>query len=131
MRPWTTLLYAQGAAIVGDRLFDFAYVDGATNIPFIYYLSATQDRSSAGWYSSGGDCSVMTSLERDVGALEARMQAVEHEIHAMRQDVREIRDALVTARGGWRTLTLVIALSVSVGATLAKALSVFVPIRLH
>ena len=36
----------------------------------------------------------MTSLERDVGALEARMETVEHEIHAMRQDVREIRDSL-------------------------------------
>ena len=47
----------------------------------------------------------MTNIERDVGALEARMETVEHEIHAMRRDVREIRDALVTARGGWRTLT--------------------------
>ncbi len=62
----------------------------------------------------------MTSLERDVGALEARMQTVEQEIHAMREDVREIRDTLVTARGGWKTLTLVIGLSVSVGAIIAK-----------
>ena len=62
----------------------------------------------------------MTSLERDVGALEARMKTVEHEIHAMREDVREIRDALVTARGGWRTLTLVIGFSVSFGAMLSR-----------
>jgi len=62
----------------------------------------------------------MTSLERDVGALEARMKTVEHEIHAMRDDVREIRDALVTARGGWRTLTLVIGCSASFGAMLSR-----------
>lgn len=62
------------------------------------------------------------NIERDVGALEARMETVEQEVHAMRCDVREIRDALVTARGGWRTLTLVIGLSVSIGAAAAKLL---------
>lgn len=66
----------------------------------------------------------MTSLERDVGALEARMQTVEQEIHAMRADVRDIRDALVTARGGWKLLTLVIGCSVSFGAALAKLIPV-------
>lgn len=64
----------------------------------------------------------MTSIERDVGALEARMQTVEQEIHAIRSDVRDIRDALVTARGGWRTLTVVIGISLSVGAALSKLL---------
>lgn len=61
----------------------------------------------------------MTTIERDVGALEARMQAVEAEIQAMRDDVREIRDALVTARGGWKMLTLVIGASVSLGAAIS------------
>lgn len=72
----------------------------------------------------------MTSLERDVGALEARMQMVEQEIHAMRNDVREIRDALVTARGGWKTLTLVIGMSASLGAVIAKLLPLFSTPRL-
>jgi chromosome condensin MukBEF ATPase and DNA-binding subunit MukB len=72
----------------------------------------------------------MTSLERDVGALEARMQTVEHEIHAMRDDVREIRDALVTARGGWRALTLVIGFSASCGALIARAFPLILPPRL-
>lgn len=69
----------------------------------------------------------MTTIERDVGALEARMQMMEQEIQAMRQDVREIRDALVTARGGWKTLTLVIGVSLSFGAMLSQA----VPFLLH
>ena len=66
----------------------------------------------------------MTNIERDVGALEARMETVEQEIHAMRQDVREIRDALVTARGGWKTLTVVIGFSVTFGALLSRVLHV-------
>ena len=64
----------------------------------------------------------MTSIERDVDALEARMQTVEQEIHAIRSDVRDIRDALVTARGGWRTLTVVIGISLSAGAAMSKLL---------
>jgi chromosome condensin MukBEF ATPase and DNA-binding subunit MukB len=69
------------------------------------------------------------TLERDVGALEARMQTVEQEIHAMRRDVREIRDALVTAKGGWKTLTLVIGMSVSLGAAITKLAPLFLPPR--
>lgn len=72
----------------------------------------------------------MTSLDRDVGALEARMRVVEQEIHAMRDDVREIRDALVSARGGWKTLTLVIGFSVSVGALLSRLLPALLNHRL-
>ena len=62
------------------------------------------------------------TIEREVGALEARMETVEQEVHAMRLDVREIRDALVTARGGWRTLVVVIGLSTTLGAAVAKIL---------
>lgn len=62
------------------------------------------------------------SLEREVGALEARMETVEQEVHGIRADVREIRDALVTARGGWKTLMVVIGLSTSLGAAIAKFL---------
>lgn len=62
------------------------------------------------------------SIEREVGALQARMEKVEAKVEAMSADVREIRDALVTARGGWKTLTLVIGLSVSLGAMIGKML---------
>ena len=65
------------------------------------------------------------SIDRDVGALEARMEMVETEVHAIRGDVREIRDALVTARGGWKMLTLVIGASISFGAVIGKLLPVF------
>jgi chromosome condensin MukBEF ATPase and DNA-binding subunit MukB len=64
----------------------------------------------------------MTSLEREVGKLEARMETVESELHAIRSDVREIRDALVGARGGWKTMTVCVAIAASMGAMIGKSL---------
>lgn len=62
----------------------------------------------------------MMLLERDVGALQARMENVETELQGLRSDVREIRDALVTARGSWRAISLVVGLSISLGAAVGK-----------
>lgn len=33
---WNTMTYTQGAAVVGDTAFDVTYVDGATNIVYVY-----------------------------------------------------------------------------------------------
>jgi chromosome condensin MukBEF ATPase and DNA-binding subunit MukB len=66
----------------------------------------------------------MTNLEREVGKLEARMETVEAELHAIRADVREIRDALVGARAGWFLLTAAIALSSAVGAAASRFLPI-------
>lgn len=62
----------------------------------------------------------MTTIEREIGNLEARMQTVESELQAIRSDVREIRDALVSAKGGWRTITIVIGLATTFGAVLGR-----------
>lgn len=62
------------------------------------------------------------SIEREVGALQARMETVEAQVLTMSRDVREIRDAIVTARGGWKTLTLVIGVSISLGTMIGKLL---------
>jgi hypothetical protein len=60
-------------------------------------------------------------MEREIGALQARMENVENEVQFIRDDVREIRDALVTARGGWKTISFVGAVCLSIGAILAKS----------
>jgi chromosome condensin MukBEF ATPase and DNA-binding subunit MukB len=60
----------------------------------------------------------MSSIEREIGNLEARMQTVESELRGIRSDVREIRDALVGVKGSWRTLTLVIGMASTTGALL-------------
>jgi chromosome condensin MukBEF ATPase and DNA-binding subunit MukB len=70
----------------------------------------------------------MTSIERELGNLEARMQTVEDELQAMRLDVREIRDALVGVKGGWRTLTIVIGLATTAGALLGRYLPVLLKV---
>lgn len=43
MDPFGTMLYPQGAAIVGDTAFDVAYQDGATEIFYVYMLLNTQN----------------------------------------------------------------------------------------
>ena len=72
---------------------------------------------------------MMTSIEREIGNLEARMQTVEQELQAIRSDVREIRDALVGAKGGWRTLTIVIGLATTFGAVLGRFMPALLTIR--
>ncbi len=66
----------------------------------------------------------MSDLEREIGGLQARMETVEQELHAIRSDVREIRDALVKVRGGWMALLVLFSASASLGAWLAKLVSV-------
>lgn len=39
--PWSTALYPQGSAIVGDTAFDVVYKDGATEIYYVYFLLNT------------------------------------------------------------------------------------------
>jgi hypothetical protein len=58
----------------------------------------------------------MEDIERNIGSLEARMQNVESELHAIRADVREIRDALVGMRYGWLFLTGALTLASALGA---------------
>jgi chromosome condensin MukBEF ATPase and DNA-binding subunit MukB len=67
----------------------------------------------------------MVDVERDVGRLEARMENVEDELRGIRADVREIRDALVTARGGWFLLTASMSLAAMAGALISTYLPSF------
>jgi len=41
MFPWSTMLYPQGAALLGDTAFDVIYKDGATDIFYVYMLLNT------------------------------------------------------------------------------------------
>lgn len=42
MDGWTTMSYPNGAAVLGDTAFDVTYIDGATQIPYIYMILNTQ-----------------------------------------------------------------------------------------
>jgi chromosome condensin MukBEF ATPase and DNA-binding subunit MukB len=67
----------------------------------------------------------MTNLEREVGALDARMENVEKEIHAMRTDVRQIRDAVLAVQGGWKAIAMISGASAAIGALIVKLLPFF------
>lgn len=67
----------------------------------------------------------MTDVEREVGRLEARMETVESELQGIRADVREIRDALVSAKGGWLMLTAAMSLAAAMGAFASNYLPLF------
>ena len=43
MFSWSTMLYTQGAAVVGDTAFDVIYKDGATDITYVYMLLNTSN----------------------------------------------------------------------------------------
>jgi hypothetical protein len=62
------------------------------------------------------------SLNREVGELRVRIEAVEDEMRILRADVREIRDALVSVKGGWRLLACLVSLSATLGGLLARLL---------
>lgn len=62
------------------------------------------------------------SFQHDIGELRARIAAVETEMQGLRHDVRDIRDTLIGLRGGWRLLTILIAVSAALGAVVSKLL---------
>ncbi len=62
----------------------------------------------------------MTNIEREVGSLAARMENVEQELSAIREDVRQIRDALVGLKGGWLALTALVTLATTMGALIGR-----------
>ena len=58
--------------------------------------------------------------QRDLGRLEARMDSVETALKGLSIDMKSVNATLNQAKGGWRTLMLVIGISATVGALVAK-----------
>ena len=71
----------------------------------------------------------MTSIERELGNFQARMETVEAELQGLRGDMRELRDAFVAARGGWRMLVVAISVATSGGAALDHYLPLLAGIK--
>ncbi len=67
----------------------------------------------------------MTEFDRSIGNLEARVSAVEREMKDLKTDMRIVRDTLTGARGGVKTLLLVITISSAVGALATKLPLIF------
>lgn len=72
----------------------------------------------------------MTQAENErIAVLETEVEAMKKAMDDMKGDLRIIRDTLLQARGGWKTLMLVAGLASTVGAVLAKILP-FLTIRM-
>lgn len=61
---------------------------------------------------------------RELADLSARMVAVERDAKEIKQDLRAIRDAILEARGGWKTLAVLSSISAGAGALAAKVATV-------
>ncbi len=63
------------------------------------------------------------SYERELGGVQARLEALEEGQATIQRDVREIRDVVVSVKGGWKTLSVIAALSAVVGGLIVKFLA--------
>ncbi|MCZ4270873.1 hypothetical protein [Maritalea porphyrae] len=64
----------------------------------------------------------MTSNERTIGALIARVEILEKQNDEQAKLLREVRDAIVGAKGGWKTLLGVSAATSGATALILKIL---------
>lgn len=68
------------------------------------------------------------NLESRVAVLEDQMLHLRSSQAAMADDVREIRDAVLGAKGGWKTLLLIGGAGATAGAFLMKLLALGIKI---
>ncbi len=62
----------------------------------------------------------MTDVARDIGKHEAQIEALQQDVHAMREDLTEIKALLNQTKGGMRVLIGVGSIGGAVGAALVK-----------
>lgn len=63
------------------------------------------------------------SLDREMGDMQARLRALEKNAVEMRADIKSILAVLSEARGGWKAMLAVGAVSGAIGAGVMKASS--------
>jgi len=61
-----------------------------------------------------------TSVERELGELNAKVERLEEEMREIRMDLRAVREAMVSVTGGWKMLMLFGSLAGMVGAAIGK-----------
>ena len=65
----------------------------------------------------------MNTYERELGGVQARLEALEEGQATIQRDVREIRDVVVSVKGGWKTVAVIASLSGAVVLMLSKLAS--------
>ena len=63
----------------------------------------------------------MTDVQRDIGYHDAKIEALEQEVRAMRQDVAAIKEILAQTKGGIRTIVGAGAVGAAIATAAGKA----------
>lgn len=63
-----------------------------------------------------------SSIERELGKLNAKVERLEREVGGIQGDLRAIRDAVVSARGGWKVLLALVSAAGVLGAAISRML---------
>ena len=66
----------------------------------------------------------MNEIHRDLGALSVEVRSLKQEMTATRQELKEVRDALLLARGGWKTVAAIGAVAGAVVSFVATTLKI-------
>ena len=63
----------------------------------------------------------MTEIDgRELGRMQARIDAMERDLTQIKADLRDVRDAMVAAKGSWKMLVSIATLSATVGGLVTK-----------
>ena len=68
----------------------------------------------------------MSTTERDIGSLQSDVEAMQRDLGVVKSDIREVRDIMLRAQGGWKMMVTLGTVCAFLGATAAKLLS-FIP----
>jgi hypothetical protein len=66
---------------------------------------------------------MIESHARDLGRHDAQIESLEREVHALRADIGEIKKIVEQTKGAWSVLAWLAALSATIGAVAAKAIT--------
>jgi hypothetical protein len=67
------------------------------------------------------------NYERELGGIQERMKSTDEtltdmqaDIKIMQSDIKEMRDIVVGVKGGWKTISVIVAVSATIGAIAGK-----------
>lgn len=66
----------------------------------------------------------MAATDQHIGALEAKVENLERTVERLESTMTEVRDMMLTAKGGWKVFVAVGSISAGIGGVIAK----FIPI---
>jgi len=71
----------------------------------------------------------VAEVDRELGALDARLAHVEKSVDSMERKLGEVHDAIVTARGQWKALVFLVGAAATLGGLIVGILAWLWPAR--